>query len=861
MFVATLEEYILFYLTKDFARLFSLLLIIILLGIITFIPTQPAQAATFTVNDAASLIAAINTANGNGEADIITLNADVTLTIAYAPSTNTGGGRAGLPDITSDITIVAGAGTTITRDSNSSENFRIFYIGSGGSLTLDGITVSNGHIAPSNSVAYGGGIFVDTGGTLALHNSTLSGNSVTGSSHSDVIGKGGLGGGIYNLGTIDSIDRSSLSGNSAIGGNGYRFFPIQGGYQVDGGGPGIGGGIWNGGTITEMSNCTLSNNTAIAGREYNDTNGYVGEGGGIWNGGIITEMSNCLIVSNSALTHGHGHPSSPGSTIRAIPTASGGGIHNEFIIGTISNCLIADNLVTTTAAITNLFNLEIVRVSGGGIWNEGYMDIISNSTISGNRIIGVNYVLGGGISNSNSINTIINSTLSGNSAVDASYGITGGARGGGIYSNNTSTNLIHVTMLNNTASTEGDAIYHSAGVNNPNLVDSIVASPGGVDDCVGTADNGNNLGGDASDVSCTSATIDVATDIGPLADNGCAILLPDGSCVLTHELLGAVGSNPAIDTASGCPTGNMDERDYARDANCDIGAYEAGPMLETDLSIDKTVGFTATGDANGDGLYDAGDEIVYTLVVINTGSTGISTLVTDFFPAGIEAVSWSASFTGGASGITSDFGDIVEVIHLPTGGVATYTATGTIAVAANGTTVSNTASVSHDHFTDLDPSNNLDMADFYVEEIVVADSEDNSGGQAQIGIFDPAISKLGFLLPGQTGVAGEQIEWVVTVSNTGTAAGQNIVVVDTLIDALQVDSVDAPGATVTITGQTVAVTYATINPGEVFQFSIFTTVLSGAEISNTACVSGYPDDCATSTVIRNLPATGELPEN
>ena len=32
------------------------------------------------------------------------------------------------------------------------------------------------------------------------------------------------------------------------------------------------------------------------------------------------------------------------------------------------------------------------------------------------------------------------------------------------------------------------------------------------------------------------------------------------------------------------------------------------------------------------------------------------------------------------------------------------------------------------------------------------------------------------------------------------------------------------------------------------------------EVSNTACVSGYPNVCATAQVVRTLPATGELPE-
>jgi uncharacterized repeat protein (TIGR01451 family) len=133
-----------------------------------------------------------------------------------------------------------------------------------------------------------------------------------------------------------------------------------------------------------------------------------------------------------------------------------------------------------------------------------------------------------------------------------------------------------------------------------------------------------------------------------------------------------------------------------------------------------------------------------------------------------------------------------------------------------------------------------------------------------IGIFDPAISKIGFLLPGQVGLSDEQLEWIVTVSNLGDAPGNNVVVTDTLGTALQIDNVDAPGATVNISGQTVTVTYATINPGDTVQFSIFTTVLDGAIMINTACVANLTqasgEECATALPISILPRTGELPE-
>jgi uncharacterized repeat protein (TIGR01451 family) len=134
--------------------------------------------------------------------------------------------------------------------------------------------------------------------------------------------------------------------------------------------------------------------------------------------------------------------------------------------------------------------------------------------------------------------------------------------------------------------------------------------------------------------------------------------------------------------------------------------------------------------------------------------------------------------------------------------------------------------------------------------------------QSQIAVFDPAISKIGFLQPGQVGVTGEQVEWIVTVSNISNVVGQNIIVSDTLVDTLRIDSVNAPNGVISINGQTVTVSYALLNAGESVGFSIFTTVLQGVEVQNTACISAInlaASECATGNIIMRLPQTGENP--
>ena len=163
-----------------------------------------AQAAIFNIpdGDMAGLIAAINTANGNGQADAINLASGGTYTLT---AVNNSGyyGATGLPVITSPITIT-GNGATIQRSSAvGTPDFRMFIVSSAPAyLTLDGVTVRGG-TAPS----WGGGALLNTGGAL-LKNSTLAENS------------GGLGGAIFNYCGALTLLNSTISHNTSFSGYG-----------------------------------------------------------------------------------------------------------------------------------------------------------------------------------------------------------------------------------------------------------------------------------------------------------------------------------------------------------------------------------------------------------------------------------------------------------------------------------------------------------------------------------------------------------------------------------------------------------------------------------------------------------------
>jgi hypothetical protein len=95
--------------------------------------SHPAQAAVFPIpsGDVAALIAAMNTANGNGEEDTITLEAGTYTLTAVDNETD---GPNGLPSVTSPLTIRGGgADTTIIACEASAPPFRILHVAAAGS--------------------------------------------------------------------------------------------------------------------------------------------------------------------------------------------------------------------------------------------------------------------------------------------------------------------------------------------------------------------------------------------------------------------------------------------------------------------------------------------------------------------------------------------------------------------------------------------------------------------------------------------------------------------------------------------------------------------------------------------------------
>ncbi len=234
-----------------------------------FVQVSGQAQSTVTADDSADLIDALEDVE-DGEVTIQLTAADYELTSAFD-------GGNGLPVINGDVTI-QGNGATIQRSSSSP--FRILQVDSGGTLNLHDVTISGGAIFDEES----GGGGIHNSGTLTLTNSTISGN----------LAFAGSGGGIFNSGTA-TLTNSTISDNNSM---------------TDAT-EGDGGGIFNGGNLT-LINSTVSGNEALR------------DGGGIFNGENLTLINSTVSGNKAGFDH------------------NGGGIYNDGYLA-VTNSIVWGN--------------------------------------------------------------------------------------------------------------------------------------------------------------------------------------------------------------------------------------------------------------------------------------------------------------------------------------------------------------------------------------------------------------------------------------------------------------------------------------------------------------------------------------
>jgi hypothetical protein len=381
--------------------------------------------ATFTVRNLAdagdgSLRAAVTAANTNPGADVVDFAPGLGGTVALT---------SGELGITDDV-LIAGPGANRLAVSGSDLS-RVFRIGAGAAVVMDGLTVTRG-----NGLLWGGGIRND--GTLTLSDAVVSDNVVVG-----LPGQGpavaAFGGGIYNTGAL-TVRHTTFARNRAAGAAG------------DPGGPGsagIGGAISsispNGGPAASaaVSHCTFVDNQAVGGAA-----GAGGPPGGPGIGGAIHNDNSSLTVSHSLFRDNRAvGGSAPGF---AGGFGAGGAITNAARFGNATLSVSHSTLVNNQAVGGAGGAGGVGR--GGGIANfvafqappgSGFTATatVDHSTLTGNRAVGGAGLTsgagqGGGITNENGgVLTVTDSAVVLNQAVGGAGdgGDGGNGLGGGIF--------------------------------------------------------------------------------------------------------------------------------------------------------------------------------------------------------------------------------------------------------------------------------------------------------------------------------------------------------------------------------------------------------------------------------------------
>ena len=303
-----------------------------------------------------------------------------------------------LPTIYLDVTIDGDSSMVLSGGSAS----RLFEVASGGSLTLNNITVTKGY-------ADGDGGAIYSSGALTINNSRFLGNQVT---------LNGNGGALIAFGAL-TIANSEFADNRAA--NGGALYPT------------------GAAAVATITGSSFHDNAALA------TN--YGWGGAIYlSAGAAVTIHASTLRDNSARSGGGIYvyevnsltqlAIDQGSVLHAnLATSIGGGIANQEGDVTLTDVTLSGN----------------VAESGGGIYSSKGLVKLSGVTLSRNAA----GFAGGGLFNTEGDATLTNATLSSNAADEM---------GGGIYNSPGTIKLTSVTLSGNVAPYAGGIFNELGGV-------------------------------------------------------------------------------------------------------------------------------------------------------------------------------------------------------------------------------------------------------------------------------------------------------------------------------------------------------------------------------------------------------------
>jgi hypothetical protein len=305
-----------------------------------------ALPSTYFAATAADLIADIKAANTGGGSNTIVLTAPTTSPFVLTAVNNTKDGPTGLPMIKKSVTIV-GNGDTIERSTAAgTPAFRLFDVLSGGSLTLQNLTLQNGF-------GYGDGGAVYNRGTLVLSQVTVQNNTAD--------GLPGAGGGIWSNGSL-TVTNSSFEANLAAN---------------DFSGPAFGGAMYIAGGSVGLSGSAFGNPNGGGG---NTAKGQTAYGGAVYvvagtvtmSGDTFGALNPFGAYANSALG---GYSSSPGDGYGGAVYVSGGSV-------TLTNDYIQANYVADLGDPDGIFFGDYGGYGGGIYIASGATVSIDSFTVS-----------------------------------------------------------------------------------------------------------------------------------------------------------------------------------------------------------------------------------------------------------------------------------------------------------------------------------------------------------------------------------------------------------------------------------------------------------------------------------------------
>ena len=534
-----------------------------------------------------------------------------------------------------------------------------------GNLTLKNITLTNGRVQAGNGGGFGQGFSPSGGG-----------------------GAAGLGGAIFNAGTLQLV-QSTLTGNAAIGGNGGAGGAVSndafggaggGGFGGNGGG-GYRGGGGGGGTTGNGGNSAMynggnggtggsggTNGSSVrppyaggvatgaggGGGSFAANGGSGGVGGGGGGGGFSFGPGYAAGASTFGGGGGGGGsgpaPSGPGGSGGFGGGGGGSGSGSTLAGGA------AGYGAGTGGSGGGPYHVGAAGGGGGGgggagmggaIFNSGGTLVVTNSTIAGNTAQGG----AGGLANNGG-------GLGGN-------GTAGKGVGGGIFNRNGTATILNCTIDGNTAAqggggilTLGDGAGNTAMVtmNNTIVADSTAA----VSDFASVLNGGstNNSGGNnviPNTGPFFTGTITTSPQLSALASNGGPT-----------QTMALAPASPAVNAAIGGLAPATDQRGFSRASAADIGAFELGGVNAVTVSP-ATLPAAQVGVAYSQSIAASGGTAPNTFTVTAGALPAGLTLSAAGMLSGTPTVSGSFSFTVKATDSSGGAG--------PFSGIQAYTFT------------------------------------------------------------------------------------------------------------------------------------------------------------------------------------------